>query len=224
MAGKPKSKRSLAQWMRLWHKWVGVAGVVMLTIFAVTGIYLNHKDFWNGALGLEKPKKELKSGGKSNFAVTTTNALHVAPVTFSTALATARGHWGDVPLDKVELKHEKGAYVYKIETGEPKRSLWLSATTGEVVRNMDESKGGYSTAKFLSDLHHLNFGMGWRLAADFFAVSLLLLNLTGMWMWIRHEITARNAKKVAAAKLQERGARPNPKISEPAIVAATATE
>ena len=194
MAGKKKS--GLGPLLRAWHKWMGLIGVGMLTIFALTGIYLNHKDFWNGVMGIQK-MKEVKMPNDKPLKITTANALSGAPISFEQAVATAKKQWGDVPLDKVELKMEKGAYVYKIETPEPKKMLWISASTGETVRLANEAKEGRSFEKFLADLHHLNFGPGWRLGADFFAISLLLLNLTGMWMWARHELAQRRAQKLA---------------------------
>ena len=186
----------MSRWMRVWHKWTGLVGVLMLTVFASTGLYLNHKEFWNEKLGLEaRPPRAQKDGPK--FNITARNVLSAPPVSFEAALQTVEKRWGEVELSSAGLSNARGELAWKFETAKPRRSLWVSAQTGAVTR--ETGADGVNVPRLIQDIHHLNFGLPAQLLADFFAVSLLLLNFTGLWMGLRNELAIRRSRKSRSA-------------------------
>ena len=91
---------------RKWHSWGGLLLSVLILMVAVTGILMNHKDLvFHG--GKNKPAGVLRS----------TTDLDGVPVSITQALALAHVHYGDVSLEKIELKDEDGRLIYKVSQG-----------------------------------------------------------------------------------------------------------
>jgi uncharacterized iron-regulated membrane protein len=102
--------------------------------------------------------------------------------------------WGDVPLEKIELKFERGFLRCKL-TGSGKEQLTVDTATGVVSTRADKPKpekpqGGGKPAKaltagrFIKELHTGKLGglMG-KLVVDFTSLSILGLTLSGLCLW-----------------------------------------
>src|SRR5262245_46826198 len=106
--GEPGTSR-LAQ-VRQWHKWGGLTAGLLLLVSGTTGMVLNYKLPIFAMLGVElkrgerdaSPLPASESPDKVKF--TTDAGISGAAVDFAGALAIARAEWGDVPLERVEVR------------------------------------------------------------------------------------------------------------------------
>lgn len=197
----------MGAFLRLWHKWIGMLSVLALTSFALTGIYLNHRDAFDSMLFGAPPKEGEKSATPSptSYRLTTASHLNSLPIPPEQALAIARAQMGEVELTRIELKSEKGGLVYKIKPKDGARGeIILDATTGNLL---ERKPGKHPTAEFLAKLHHFNFADGrTKIVADLFAGALILLNVSGMWMFVRHEMALRRSRRLAKQRAAAQGA------------------
>lgn len=188
--------RSNKNWLlvkfRQWHSWGGVFLSVFILLVAVTGIILNHKDFF-----LNKGEKKEHASG----LLTSTTDFGSIPVSFNQALELARGHFGDVPLEKIELKDERGQLMYKVVRGEGDE-IRIDAQTAEVSTKygMSLSETGTSTlnwGKIIDDLHTGKIlGLFGKLTVDFTSGVIIALTLTGIYLWgVPMLLKRRNALK-----------------------------
>jgi len=168
---------------RRWHNWLGLAAAMFALLLSLTGIALNHKEIF-----FASPAKEPLQGQL------TTNPAVAPPVSLRDALAVGRGQWGDVALEKVEFKEENGRLIYKVIAGGG-RELTIDAHSGNW-----QKKDGYRLQKgaregapvetridwkkLLTDLHTGKIASSFgKLLVDAAAVALILLSLTGLYLW-----------------------------------------
>lgn len=140
-SAKPRPKNWLLIKIRQWHTYLGVALALFIVMVCLTGIYLNHKDWFEG---LAKGKwswpswtaaamaDEPEHGGTKAPVLTTSTNLSLLPMTFAEAQAHAREQFGDVALEKIELKDEKGTLIYKIKTHDG-RELTIEPASGRAT-------------------------------------------------------------------------------------------
>ena len=187
--------RSNKNWLlvkfRQWHSWGGVFLSAFILVVAVTGIILNHKDLIL--------KGEVKEGPSGHLTSTTDFAT--LPVSFPRAMELARSHFGDVPLEKIELKDEHGHLMYKVVRGEGEE-VRIDAQTGEMSSKygMTLSATGKSTlnwGKIIDDLHTGKIlGLFGKLTVDFTSLVIIALTVTGIYLWGKPLLLKwRNAKK-----------------------------
>lgn len=214
-----KSKHRLLAQLRQWHKWGGLIAGVFLIVVGASGIVLNYKKPIFTALGLERDAQEFKAAGKKEKPAkseatptkfTTANGLAAATVTVDQALTLARETWGDVRLERIELKEEHGELVYKIkERGGAE--LWVNAATGNhfikgEYERVKAKPGGEVTArttdwgKILIDLHTGKIGgeVG-KAIMSLAALLLLLLTFSGIYLWLKPLLIRRENAKAKAA-------------------------
>ena len=198
--------RSNKNWLlvkfRQWHSWGGLFLSGFIMIVAVTGIILNHKDVFLG-----KTEKHADLSGM----LTSTMDFSTVPVSFSRALELARGHFGDVPLEKIELKDERGQLIYKVVRGEGEE-IRIDAQTGEMTSKYGMSlsstgKTNLNWGKIIDDLHTGKImGLFGKLTVDFTSGVIIALTLTGIYLWgVPMLLKRRNALKrqnAAAAQIQ----------------------
>ncbi|HWQ91717.1 MAG TPA: PepSY-associated TM helix domain-containing protein [Clostridia bacterium] len=211
----PKPKNWLLAKSRQWHTWGGLVAALFLLVVGTSGVILNYKQPIFSALGLERaPLKAEKTrtlnGNAATVELSTATGLSSLPVTFEQALQTARDQWGDVPLERIELKSEHGQTHYKIK-GTLGDELWMNAATGtHFTKSQYEkiAKGGTATlparqidwGKILIDLHTGKiggpFGKALMSAA---AVVLVFLSLSGVYMWLKPLMIRRKNKQAKEA-------------------------
>lgn len=205
----------MGTFLRLWHKWIGMLCVLALTSFALTGIYLNRRDAFDRLLFAAPAQGGEKAAAPSplSYKLTTASQLRDLPLSPEQALAIARREMGEVELARLELKSEKGGLVYKVKPKDSARGeIILDAATGKLL---EKKPGKHPTAEFLAKLHHFNFADGrTKILADLFAGGLILLNLSGVWMFLRHELALRRSRRLAQQRAAARSTtRPTPELS-----------
>jgi uncharacterized iron-regulated membrane protein len=195
---------------RRWHKWGGVLAALFLLVSATTGIVLNYKKPIFTALGLERDARDAKPapGHAPADELTTSRGLDGASVSFDQALAMAREQWGDVPLERVELKRERGVWLYKVKQRSG-TELWINARTGDhflkgpyerVVTSGGEAPPMRRTdwGKILLDLHTGKIGGGLGQAfMTLVAAGLLMLTISGIYMWLKPILLRKQASRRA---------------------------
>jgi hypothetical protein len=160
---------------REWHTWGGVLLSGFILVVAVTGIILNHKDlFLRGGKPHDKPVG----------ALTTTTDLQAVPVGFAQAMDLGRTRFGEVPLEKIELKDENGRLVYKLK-GLDGSEIIVDAMTAEITeKTLYRYGGGINWGKLIDDLHTGKIaGTPGKLMVDLTSGVMIALTLTGLYLW-----------------------------------------
>ena len=227
---KPNPNALLLFWRKA-HTWVGLfIGLFVITI-ALTGIYLNHKDTLGGLLGIKKlekakEKEPTKESGGISAGGSATELANL-PVSFIGALTAASNTLGNFLVERVELKVEKGRWVYKVKAAD-EREVVIDAHSG-VVQTKGEMKSPKQEkqkkedpasmhsepkpmdwGKAIKDLHTGKIGGdAGKLLVDLIAVLLIMLTLSGVYLWVVPTLRKRrSAQKRAAAAVQVREATP----------------
>lgn len=155
--------------------------------------------------GPEKPEKEKKVKSRENTSIkdsvegaallrTTTPLEKEVPIGFQQALARAEEVWGETTLEHIQLKSELGRLVYKIKRAGEKE-LIVDAHSGEVMEkdgylhkshgSGEKPKEGYNWGKIFKDLHTGKIAdLPGKLFIDFTSVVIILLTLTGIYLWM----------------------------------------
>lgn len=223
-----RSKNWLLIQFRKWHTWTGLVAALFLIAVSLTGVVLNYKKPILGALGLEKHEDDLDNKTKQMGEPLMKAGFHLddLPVSFTQVLEQVREQWGDVPLEKLELKDEKGWLVYRIKPYREDKELWVDAHTGDVfakkeyekiVKASDTGLGPvkrFDWGKFFLDLHTGKIAgeIGKALMTGA-AVILFFLTCSGIYLYAKPLIIRLgNRKKVPATKMS-RAAVESPSMS-----------
>jgi len=228
-SSSPKPRNKLLTQSRQWHKWGGLVAALFLIVVGATGMVLNYKKPIFTALGLEPAPKAMKTEAptgaepgkppkhdRSESQFTTVNGFAAATVTPDQALAIARESLGEVALDKIELKDERGEMVYKVKArgGD---EVWVNAATGthfvkgeyeKVKPARDGTVAARTTdwGKIMLDLHTGKIGgeVG-KAVMTAMAALLLLLSLSGVYMWAKPLLIRRENARVKAMAIRAPG-------------------
>lgn len=167
------------RWIRQLHIWIGAWGALAAIAYGFTGLVMNHR-FGEGAW----PQGESEETGKQELVVPA-NA-RTTPEQLSLWLRETHR------LDAQVIR--KGPPAGSREGGPPPK--WsLSGGTAREAWVLEYSPGkefaelkrsAHSPLAALNRLHKgVGGGWAWTLLADSFAVGMLLLGLSGLWMWVR---------------------------------------
>ena len=207
---KPSAKNSpiaegqngrLAQ-IRRWHTWAGLGAGFLLLFSGITGILLNYKQPLFAKLGIELKKGERDvtplppSKSSAQVSFTTDAGISGGTVDFAAALALARKEWGDVALERAEVRVERGLVSYRFRRNGG-AELWIDAADGtclakgEYERIGKSGVGGVPTrttdwGRLLMDLHTGKIGGATGKAVmSCGGLVLVLLVFSGVYMWVK---------------------------------------
>jgi len=209
MSSLPQPKHAGLIRMRQWHRWGGVAAALFLLVFSITGMILNYKEPVLNALGLA-PRKDKEAatdtpaiavqpprdGNDSSFVLTTATRWSDLPTLPEVVLERAQEMWGRVPLERMELRVERG------------RGRWTRSGPGWVKRDPDSAPRGtggqgqhvrpappdatgqrarsVDWGKILLDLHTGKIAGAWGKAIMTLAGGgLLFLTISGLYVWCK---------------------------------------
>lgn len=164
-------------WLRAVHRDVGYFSVGLTFVYALSGLAVNHIADW-----------------EPNFRhVTRTHQLPLPLPSDDTALAEQALRALDIPAPVREVF--RGSED-SLEVVLDQRSLRIDTRSGVVVEDADEPRLFLRAANWL----HLNRGKkAWTYIADTYAVFLLLLSVTGLWMFPGRKGLLGRAGVIAAA-------------------------
>lgn len=150
------------------HLWLGVIATLLTLLLAVTGIALNHKR----GLGL-MPDPERPG------AVTLGEALALGELEARARVALSNsGGDGRVPVDRMDVRPGHGLIKVRFDDADV-TEVTLALRDGALIHV------GPRSDVFIEKLHSGEiFGAGWILLSDGAAVALILLTVSGLWLWL----------------------------------------
>lgn len=179
-AVKPPSnpkRNATYRWIRQLHLWIGAWGALAAILYGLTGLVMNHR-FGEGAW----PQGDSSELGKTMFQVPAE----------SRSTPEALSLW-------LKHSHSLDAQVIRkaapgSDARQPQRWTFSGGTAGHSW-SVEFAPGGdtaelkrhaHSPLAALNRLHKaVGGGWAWTLLADSFAIGMLLLGLSGIWMWAR---------------------------------------
>jgi hypothetical protein len=204
-----RKKRRLAQ-VRYFHKWGGLTAGLLLMVSGTTGIVLNYKHPIFARLNIELKRGERdatlpasKSSNKVNF--TAGAGISGGAVDFAGALALARAEWGDVPMERVELRSDRGSVSYRFRKNGA-AELWIDAADGSHFAKGEYERLGKAGpdgepirsidwARILIDLHTGRLGgPAGKAVMSCAALLLVLLALSGIYIWAKPILMRHNLR------------------------------
>lgn len=211
--GAPESShRRLAQ-SRRWHKWGGVAAGLFLIVLGTTGIILNYKQPIFAALDIptkrDRDSSPLPPHATSANVAFTTDGIAGGSVTFERALVIAKAEWGDVALERAEIRTERGGVIFRFRSMNGDE-LWVDAADGRHAKKGEYERLNHTESgdaptrstdwgKILIDLHTGKIGgEAGKAIVSIAGILLLLLTLSGAYMWLKPLLIRReNTRKQA---------------------------
>lgn len=173
------------RWVRQLHLWIGAWGALATIIYGFTGLVMNHR-FGDGAW----PQGDSQEAGRATLQVPA--EVRATPEELSLWLRQTQG------LDAQVIRKGPPGGGRDARGGQdgkqaPKWSLSGGTATNswsvEYSPGQDKAELKRSSHTSLAALNRLHKGVGggwaWLLLADSFAIGMLLLGLSGIWMWIR---------------------------------------
>lgn len=176
------------RWMRQIHLWIGAWGALAAVLYGFTGLVMNHR------FGDNKwPQGDSEDGDKRVLAVP----------------ASARSTPEALSLWLRENRQLDAQVIRKPPPGDTKQPAKWTLTGGSATQAWAvEYNAGADTAEYKTTRHStlaafnrlhktVGGGLGWIILADSFALCMLLLGLSGIWMWAR----GRGVKQVVLSVL-----------------------
>jgi hypothetical protein len=182
------------RWIRQIHLWVGAWGALAAVLYGFTGLVLNHRmgeNAWPqgkssdaGSTVLQIPAEARTSPERLSLWLQETRHLDVQSI----RKGGPGGPGGRGGEPRGEGRGERGgggpAPKWNFSGGTAANSWMLEYTPGADTATLKRSHQSLLGA--LNRLHKtVGGGMGWRVLSDSFAISMLLLGLSGLWIWAR---------------------------------------
>jgi hypothetical protein len=157
--------RTLSRWMFLGHLWFGVATTAIVLVLSLSGILLNHKR----GLGL-MPDVPHQPTGEFAAALPMAELVRLADAAVPDAASAG--------VDRLDVRPRNGIMKVRYRD-DVVTEVTLDVNSGVVLHV------GLRNDVFLEKLHSGEiFGANWVLLSDFAAVILVLLVLSGYWLWL----------------------------------------
>jgi hypothetical protein len=183
-------RSTIHRWIRQLHLWIGAWGALAAVLYGFTGLVMNHRSGdhpWPqgdsidaGRVVLQVPAQARSSAEALSLWLQQDQQLDVRSI----RKGPPRGgpedspeHWnlsGGTARDSWALQYAPGADIAEVRHS---RQTWIAA-----FNRLHKTVGG---------------GLAWTLLADSFAIGMLLLGLSGLWMWAR----GRDARRMAVSVL-----------------------
>lgn len=154
---------AIRKWFRIIHRDLSFLFTGVIIVYAVSGIALNHKRTFNADYKITRSELQLQSHFPQTQKVSKEQALEfLKPI------------------------NEEDAYMKHYYSGEQQLKIFLKGGSSLVI-DMNNGKAVYESVKkrpilsWFSRLHY-NPARWWTWFSDIFAVSLLIIALTGLLM------------------------------------------
>lgn len=180
---------NLHRWIRQLHLWIGAWGALAAVLYGSTGLIMSHRfgdSAWPQGKNEERDKRELAVPADAR---TSAEAL-------SLWLLEAEGLEAQIirkppPGEPSKGEPSKSSERWTLSGGTASEGWALEYKVGSKTAELKQSQ--YSTLAALNRLHKASSGgMGWRILGNSFAISMILLGLSGLWLWAR----GRSAKQM----------------------------
>ena len=188
-------RSSSHRWIRQVHLWIGAWGALAAVIYGFTGLVMNHR-FGDGAW----PQGASEESGR--VVLSLPEAARATPEALVAWLQQQHGLQAQVvrkgPPGGAKLggRDVQQPAKWNLSGGTASASWSLEYVPGNATAEVKQSR--HSALAAFSRLHKgVGGGWAWTLLADSFAVGMLLLGLSGIWMWSR----GRKARQMIASVL-----------------------
>lgn len=177
--------------LRKWHRWIGFPAGIFLILVSITGVLLAFNEFFGEA----EAKREATRGLVSPVTTSTADG-DLASALLKARAAVAR-QAPSAPMDKIEWQFKGDTPSIAIFTGKPgggeDRKFVFNTRTGVI-----DKVEAYADKPFLLRLHSGEaFGDGGLVMAMFWGIALLLLSVSGLWIyWQMRRRNATGLKKI----------------------------
>lgn len=160
-------KRRFAKYSRWLHIYISMASCAIVLFFAVTGLTLNHADWFSGA------ERTTQTTGQVNVAWTNTGPKDVSKLEIVEFLRRTHHISGAV----VDVRSEDRDLSIAFKGPGYAADVLIDRTTGKY--ELTESRLGL--VAIVNDLHKgRDTGEGWKVLIDASAILLTLISLTGL--------------------------------------------
>ena len=170
------------RWVRQFHLWIGAWGALAAILYGITGLVMNHRfglDAW--------PQGDNSELGKTSLVVPA--EARATPEQLSLWLRAEQGLDAQVIRKGSPGKDGKPA-KWTLGGGTASDSWALDYVPGE--ERLEVKRSSHTLLAALNRLHKGYGSQWWILLADSFAIGMILLGLSGIWMWAR----GRSAKEM----------------------------
>ena len=185
------------RWIRQLHLWIGAWGALAAILYGITGLVMNHRfgdAAWpqgvsrdTGATTLSIPAEARASPERLALWLHDSQQLDVQSIRKGGPGGRGR-----------ERGNGGGAPRWNLSGGTAADSWQLEYTPGSDSAELKRSRQTFLAA--INRLHKtVGGGIGWRVLADSFAIAMMLLGLSGLWMWARGRTWRQMVLSVAAA-------------------------
>ena len=175
------------RWIRQFHLWIGAWGALAAILYGITGLVMNHR-FGDGAW----PQGDSGDTGKASLSIPV--EARATPEQLSLWLRDTQEL--DAQVIRKGGPGGRGGDArqppkWNLSGGSASNSWSLEYAPGSDTAELKRSS--HSALAALNRLHKAVGGGGWWiLLADSFAIGMILLGLSGIWMWAR----GRNPKEM----------------------------
>lgn len=167
------------------HLWIGAWGALAAIVYGLTGLVMNHRfgaDAW--------PQGDSAETGRAVLQIPA--AVRSTPEELSLWLRQTQGLDAQV-IRKSPPKDAKQKWT--LSGGTAADSWSLDYVPGE--ERIEVKRSSHTLLAAFNRLHKGYGNWAWTLLADSFALGMLLLGLSGIWMWAR----GRTPKQMVASVL-----------------------
>lgn len=174
----PRRSATTNRWVRKIHLWIGAWGALAAIMYGITGLVMNHR-FGDGAW----PQGDSAEAGRST--------LNVPAEARATAEQLSLWLLETRQLDATNIRKGAGKGGGSDQPGKWNLSGGNAGSSWSVeyVPGSDSAELKRSSHSALAAFNRLHKGVGggtwWILLADSFAIGMLLLGISGIWMWAR---------------------------------------
>jgi hypothetical protein len=156
------------KWSRLLHIYLSMLGLLAVVFFSITGIMLNHEEWF----GFAEPRVKKNEG-------TVPVALLAAPDKLGIVEKLRKDFGATGALDSFDVRDDE----LRLDFKSPGRHTEATITRADGHAEVSIETHGF--AGRLTDLHKgTEAGPAWRLVIDATAILLLLSSLTGLVLWL----------------------------------------
>jgi hypothetical protein len=181
-----RSGASLHRWIRQLHLWVGAWGALAAVLYGSTGLIMSHR-FGDNAW----PQGESEPRGKTTLAIP--DSARGSAEALSLWLSETQGLEAHMirkskPEDggrrEGAREQQREAPKWSLNGGTARESWSLEYVPGAATADLKRT--GHTPLAALTRLHKaVAGGPGWRVLGDSFAIGMILLGLSGLWLWAR---------------------------------------
>jgi hypothetical protein len=181
-----RRSNTVYRFVRQLHLWIGAWGALAAIIYGFSGLVMNHR-FGDGAW----PQGDSAEIGRTEMPVpvearTSPEALSLwlRDTQRLDAQVIRKGAPGGKDAKEGKARDAKPVPKWTLSGGTASQSWALEYSPGKETAELKRS-----SHTLLAGVNRLHKGVGggwaWSLLADSFAIGMLLLGLSGIWMWAR---------------------------------------